>query len=978
MFGKGQPLDEPQNADAQADFPETVAVSSSGVLRPLLDMVPYAAVLVATQSSTIVAWNPLFASLCPNPPAYGKLLDDCGFAVSVATILQAAEKTGNQEWFSCQGLPSMVKLVCASGGYAVLALEANASWLSSVAVSTAEDFLDAFPNMVMLYNANSLLLGCNKAYCDFFGISRQEALGRKLGSFVTNNYKFALWEAVATCARTQEPREVVSQANHAGKDYWHLLSMLPLPASNGRDYHVLALCSDITAHRTLEAAISRQDKLLYGTNAVAQLLLSGQDKFEECVNRVLALLGQITGADRVYVWSIHESPCPEITTELHTTQLYEWSLGAEPQQNTDLCTNRLVSETIPTWIDIFMSGHCVNNIVKNMPKEEREQLEPQGIVSILTAPIFFHGELWGFIGFDDCHSEHIWSPSEENILMAAGSLIGAAIFNSRTMEALKESEMRFTMVAEATGEMIWSLDENLCLDYVSGKSAEILGYEPGELLGRHFSCLCPPDEGFEPSPLTPILRDTTVEVQRKDGSQCWLESSCFFVFDDKGKCCNAHGSSLDITEVRLAHTQIQLAKEELEAANEKLRMAAHVANRLAEEANMANQAKSDFLTNMSHELRTPLNAIMGMVYLLGKTQVNQQQQTYLTNVKAASESLLEIINDILDFTSIDPDSTDLEISTFSLEGMVQKAIEVPWVQALSKKLDFTLQVHPSLRGRFFDGDSGRLGRVLHILVTNAVKFTPQGAVAISVQADSASDAGAGLHFTVQDTGIGLSEQEQKRLFSVFMQADSSSTRQFGGTGMGLALSYKLVTLMGGSIWCSSQPGKGSTFHVTLNLPFAATPLAPFANDALPGAAEALGQDAGEGLSEEERLAGKLKGRTVLLVEDNEINQIVAEEILVQAGLEVTIANNGREALACVKNKSFDIVLMDIQMPEMDGITATRAIRDQQQYATLPIIALTAHARSEDKRLTLEAGMNDHITKPIEPDALLRCMAGHMQ
>ena len=974
MSSKSQIQAMQQNADARVNPSETVEVSSSGILSPLLASVPYAAVLVETHGGKILAWNPSFASLCPVPPKYGQFFTDCGLAVSVAAVLQTAKNVNALEWFPCEGLPFMAKLVCSSNGHTILGLTTSSSWLSSIAVNSLEDLFDVFPGMVMLYNADSVLLACNKAYCGFFHANRNDVLGRQQSvAFMDRDSDASLRAAVATCAKTQETSSIVTKVTVEGSDFWHLVSMLPVPASNGRDCHVLCLCTDITAHRSLEDAISKRDRLLYGTNAVAQILLSNQGNFEECVHRVLPLLGQMTEADRVYVWSIHESPHPEINPEQHTTQLYEWSLGAEPQQDTDICTNRPVSEAIPTWIDIFLSGRCVNSIVKNMPREEREQLEPQGIISILTAPIFFHGELWGFIGFDDCHSEYVWSPSEENILMAAGSLIGAAIYNNRTTEALKESEMRFAMVAEATGEIVWSLDENLCLDYVSEKSTTVLGYAPGDLLGKHYSFLCPPPEEFVPSPDAPILHAPATHVQRKDGSRCWLESSCIFVFDSKGKCYNAYGNSLDITEVRLAHTQVQLAKEELEVANEKLRLAAHVANRLAEEANMANKAKSEFLANMSHELRTPMNAIMGMVHLMGKTSVTPQQQMYLANVKKASESLLEAINDIIDFSQIGSDSSALEIGSFSLQEMIAKATEVPRVQASDAQLDFAVDVHPSLQGRFFEGDAGRLGKVLHTLVTNAVKFTHQGSVHVAVFADGISSSKASLHFTVKDTGIGLSEQEQKRLFSAFMQADTSSTRKFGGTGMGLALSHKFVTLMGGSIWCSSQLGEGSTFHLTLDLPFAGT--SP-SKDARPGvpADNNNRAEAGKGLSEEEQLAMKLRGRAILLVEDNEINQIVAGEILEQAGLEVTIANNGLEALDQLAKKNFDTVLMDIQMPKMDGITASKAIRDQQRYASLPIIALTAHARPEDKRSALEAGMNDHITKPIDPDTLLTSIA----
>jgi len=378
-----------------------------------------------------------------------------------------------------------------------------------------------------------------------------------------------------------------------------------------------------------------------------------------------------------------------------------------------------------------------------------------------------------------------------------------------------------------------------------------------------------------------------------------------------------------------------------------------------ERAEAATRAKADFLANMSHEIRTPMNAVIGMIELALLTDAVDRQRGYLHKAKVAAASLLVILNDILDFSKIEAGKLDLEARAFRLDEVLEKLTSLVGVRAQEKGLelvrDTAADVPPVLVG-----DSLRLEQVLVNLCSNAVKFTTAGKVVLVVTVKTPVDADGHvtLRFSVRDTGIGMTAQQVASLFQPFNQLDASTTRQYGGTGLGLAICKRLVDLMGGEIGASSQPGVGSDFHFSAVFGVAASaPAQPVAARAAPV---------------------NLQGRRVLLVEDNEFNQIVAEELLsTSAGMQVTLARNGQEALDRLPTQPFDAVLMDVQMPVMDGYQATAAIRRQAQHASLPIIAMTAHAMAGDRDKCLAAGMNDHVSKPFEPLALFAVLSNWM-
>ena len=500
--------------------------------------------------------------------------------------------------------------------------------------------------------------------------------------------------------------------------------------------------------------------------------------------------------------------------------------------------------------------------------------------------------------------------------------------------------------------------------YVNPAMERITGYAAAEMLGRNCRFLQGSDSS-QPGliQLRSALRDgrsccVTLYNRHKDGTGFWNELSISPVRDDQGRLTHFVGLAEDITARKRAEQALRDAKEAAEAAN---------------------RAKSQFLASMSHEIRTPMNGIIGLTNLVLDSPLTSDQRGYLNAVRNSAEDLLRIINDILDFSRIEAGKLQLQSGSFALRETLDGSLTTLRMRAREKSLDLSLTVGREVPDRLV-GDEGRLRQILVNLVGNAIKFTERGSVSVTVAltgsetllrhrdeddrpSAKANAALCGLHFCIIDTGIGIASDKQGVIFDAFTQADTSITRKYGGTGLGLTIASRLTQLLNGHIWVESEPGRGSRFHFTV----------VFTVDTRPEPSVAdFGRDREAGTKV---LAAKTGPARVLLAEDNPVNREVAEATLKRLGHRVETASNGQEVLAALDRDCFDLVLMDLQMPEMDGFEAAALIRRKEQGTGchMPIIALTAHALEGDRERCLAAGMDDYLAKPLRRRDLTRAL-----
>jgi PAS domain S-box-containing protein len=519
---------------------------------------------------------------------------------------------------------------------------------------------------------------------------------------------------------------------------------------------------------------------------------------------------------------------------------------------------------------------------------------------------------------------------ELRVVEAGALLAGNAIERLRAEEKLRENAERISLAEGSAAFGIWDLDTKSGALTISEGLAAIVGLSGGplRLTGEEWGALVHPDclptlhAAIEGTVATGEMFQAEFRVLPRNGSSRWLRTQ-------------AHGDSMGKRLLRLTGVAIDITKEK--------EMVARLEQACAG-AEAAMHAKSEFLANMSHEIRTPMNGIIGTLSLLQDSGITEDQRDNFNTIRSCGESLLQLVNDILDLSKIEAGKLTLEQIPFSADALVQDALAIVSPTALSKGLKVFGNCAADLPNAVI-GDPLRLRQILLNLLSNAVKFTERGSVGVELSALTQGGDSIELQFIVRDTGIGISPEVQKSVFEPFTQADSSTTRRYGGTGLGLTISRGLIALMNGRLEMESELGRGTCFHIFVTLR-AATGLA------------------GPRRPAEERIRPAKRRMRILLVEDNAVNRKVAVRLLERMGHEVEVAVDGERAVAAVAGNTYDLALMDCQMPVMDGYAATRAIRQLNLPHRLPIVAMTANAMPEDRQRCLEAGMDGYVSKPI--------------
>ena len=744
--------------------------------------------------------------------------------------------------------------------------------------------------------------------------------------------------AAAALARARaEGRSHSAELLHyrkSGEQYWALVEGEPTRNASGVPTGYVSIHTDVTELRiaSSHAAVARQvgDQLLHchsieeAARLVTETLVGLLDVRASCVWTVEPghpTLRYVAGAaaDSAYDEWIR------VTASLAFRSGTEWIQGvgapgvawgtAAPCQRTDFWTSDA-------------SGQY----------SRRAQVAHRtGIRTVCAVPVMGSDGVLAVIEFAGSHAYPGYDRLPK-LLEQVAQLLGGFIAQTRTQRTLRA-------LFEQSPDALLVVDRDGMVTSANSRAHTLFG----AVVGHHLSAVLPEAD----TQRTAIDRADTLNVVH-EGPARHLDGTTFDAEFTVARAAGIEASS-DIVSVRDLTERRRHQAAERRLAEMQLEV---------EYAVRTNRAKSQFLANMSHEIRTPMNAIIGMSYLCLQEELGEQARDYVTRVHRSARDLLGVINDILDFSKIDAGKIELDQETFALRTTLEQLDTVCGHLAREKALRFGTRIADGVPA-VVSGDALRLGQILLNLAGNAIKFTERGGVDIEIRpadggpSDPVTDASIELEFRVRDTGIGLTPAQLDRIFQPFSQADPSNTRRFSGTGLGLAIAKELVELMGGRIWVDSAVGKGSLFAFTARFTRAdaTPPLDPGAHADRIEAAKAM-----------------LSGARVLVAEDNGFNQVVIKKLLAKCGANVVLCANGREAIDALTAAPFDIVLMDVQMPEMDGLEATRRIRATPALAGAYIVAMTANATADDRERCTDAGMDDFETKPIDPDRMYLTLA----
>ena len=656
----------------------------------------------------------------------------------------------------------------------------------------AKIMLDTTPLCCTLWDSNATIIDCNEQVAKLFGVEDKQA-------YLERFFEFSPKYQPDGELSTEKAQRLVREAFDSGGivlEWMHqMLDGTPVPTEirlvrvkRGDEYIVNGYTRDLREYQKMMWEIEHKSTLLSTVNDVATILLRSEtEDFETDLYQCMGMMADAVDVDRVYIWENHVED--EI---LYGTQLYEWSEGAEPQQGGKYVVNIPYGEASPRWKEMLSKGDCINNIVKDMPPEERGHLTPQGVFSILVVPVFLRDQFWGFVGFDDCHRERLFTKDEESILRSGSLLIANALLRNEMTRSIHAAVSKLEAVIDHYTGVIWCVDQNRVITQFNGLHLQEVGLTPDHLIGKKI------DDARKSVRLMDIVE--YVEKTFDEGPQDWkleideriYRAHTTPVYGKGGYVTDVVGSLDNITDT------IRLQKE--------LEMA-------VEQAQVASRAKSAFVAHMSHEIRTPMNVIAGMTELVLREDIPAAIYDHVLNIKHASANMLSLVNDILDFSKIEAGSMDIVSSEYALTSLIHDVLIIIRMKVSEKPILFTTNIDCNIPNRLI-GDETRVRQVLLNVLDNAAKYTAEGFISLTVTGECKEETIV-LTAEVSDSGVGIKEADMDKLFGDFIRFDSEKNRSIQGTGLGLNITKSLCQALGGEISVRSEYGSGSTFTITV-------------------------------------------------------------------------------------------------------------------------------------------------------------------